>query len=64
MTEQLHFHFDDYIMVATKRFKRLGQVERLLDELWTEVHNTVQKAASKTIQIKEMQEGKSKRLYK
>ena len=59
MTEQLHFHFDDYIMVATNRFKRLDQVERLLEELWTEVRNTVQKAASKNIQIKEMQEGKS-----
>ena len=49
----------DYIMVATKRFKGLDLVDRLLEELWTEVRNTVQKAATETIQIKEMQEGKS-----
>ena len=33
----------------TNRFKGLGQIDRVLEELWTEVCNTVQKAVIKTI---------------
>ena len=35
------------------RFKRLDLVNRVLEELWTEVHNTVQEAMTKTISKKE-----------
>ena len=31
------------------RFKGLGLRDRVPDELWTEVHNTVQEVATKTI---------------
>ena len=31
------------------RFKRLGQADRVPEELWMEVHNTVQEAMTKTI---------------
>ena len=34
------------------RFKRLDLVNRVLEELWTEVHNTVQEAMTKTISKK------------
>ena len=33
----------------TNRFKRLDLVDRMPEELWTEVHNTVQEAVTKTI---------------
>ena len=36
------------------RFKGLDLIDRVPDELWTEVHNTVQEAVTKE---KEMQEG-------
>ena len=39
------------------RFKRLDLVDRVPEELWIEVCNTVQEAVTKT-QEKEMQEGK------
>ena len=31
------------------RFKRLDLIDRVLEELWTEVHNIVQEAVIKTI---------------
>ena len=31
------------------RFKRLDLIDRVLDELWTEVHDTVQETKIKTI---------------
>ena len=31
------------------RFKGLGLIDRVPEELWTEVHNTVQEAGTKTI---------------
>ena len=34
------------------RFKRLDLIDRVLDELWTEVHNIVQEAGIKTISKK------------
>ena len=35
------------------RFKGLDLVDRVSEELWTEVHNTVQKVVTKTIAKKE-----------
>ena len=40
-------------MEVTNRFKGLGLVERVPEELWMEVHNTVQEAGTKTIPKKE-----------
>ena len=40
---------DDYTVEATNRFKRLDLVDRVPDELWTEVRDLVQEAVIKTI---------------
>ena len=42
---------------VTNRFMRLDLVDRVPEELWTDVSNTVQEAVTKTIS-KEMQEDK------
>ena len=39
----------DYIVEMTNRFKGLDLVDRVPEELWTEVHDTVQEAVIKTI---------------
>ena len=39
----------DYTLEVTNRFKGLDLIDRVPDELWTEVHNTVQQAVIKTI---------------
>ena len=39
----------DYIVEVTKRFKRLDLLDRLPEELWTEVRITVQESVTKTI---------------
>ena len=39
----------DYPMEVTNRFKGLDLVDRVCEELWTEVHNTVQEAVTKFI---------------
>ena len=39
----------EYAVEVTNRLKRLDLVDRLPEEPWTEVHNTVQKAVNKTI---------------
>ena len=39
----------DYTMEVTNRFKGLDLIDRLPDELWTEVHDIVQEAVIKTI---------------
>ena len=39
----------DYTVEVTNRFKGLDLVDRVPEELWTEVCNTVQKAVTKTI---------------
>ena len=39
----------DYTVGVTNRFKGLDLVDRVPEELWTEVHNTVQEAVTKTI---------------
>ena len=39
----------DYTLEVTNRFKGLDLVDRVPEELWTEVYNTVQEAETKTI---------------
>ena len=39
----------DYTVEVTNRFKKLDLVDRMHEELWTEVHNTVQEVMTKTI---------------
>ena len=38
----------DYTVEVTNRFKGLDMVDRVPEELWTEVYNTVQEAVIKT----------------
>ena len=38
-----------YTVEVTKRFKGLYLVDKVLEELWTEVHNVVQEEVTKTI---------------
>jgi len=46
---QIHY---DYKVVVTDRFKGLDLIDRVPEELWTDVHNTVQEAVTKTIPMK------------
>ena len=39
----------DYILEVTNRFKGLDLIDRVPEELWTEVRDIVQKAVMKTI---------------
>ena len=39
----------DYTVKVTNRFKGLDLIDRVPEELWTEVCNTVQEAVTKTI---------------
>ena len=39
----------DYTMEVMNRYKGLDLVDRVSEELWTEIHNTVQEAVTKTI---------------
>ena len=39
----------DYTVEVRNRFKRLDLIDRVPDELWTEVHDTVQVTGIKTI---------------
>ena len=39
----------DYAVEERNRFKGLDLIECLMDELWTDVHDIVQEAGSKTI---------------
>ena len=50
---------NNYTIEVTNRLKGLDFIDRVPKELWTEVCDTVQEAAIKTIpQEKEMQKGK------
>ena len=40
---------NDYTVEVTYRFKRLDLIDRVPEELWTEVHNIVQETVIKTI---------------
>ena len=57
---------DDYAVEVTNRFKRLDLVDRVPEELWMEVRNTVQEAVTKTIPKKKKWKKAKwlKRLYK
>ena len=49
----------DYTVEVTNRFKGLELIDRVPEELWTEVHDIIQEAVIKTHpQEKEMQKGK------
>ena len=48
----------DYTVEVTDRFNGLDLIDRVPEELWTEVHDTVQEAGIKTIPKKEMQKSK------
>ena len=49
----------DYTVEGLNRFKGLDPLERVLEELWMEVHDTVQEAVIKTIfKKKKIQKGK------
>ena len=39
----------DYTEEVANRFKVLGLIDRVSEELWTEVHNTIQEAVIKII---------------
>ena len=58
----------DYRMEVRNRFKGLGLIDRVPEELWMEVCDIVQEAVIKTIpKKKKMQKGKNgclRRLYK
>ena len=43
---QIHYN---YTVEVTNRFKGLDLIDRVPDELWTEVHDIVQEAGIKTI---------------
>ena len=57
----------DYMVEMTSRFKGLDLIDRAPEELWMEVHNTVQEAVIKTIPRKrnaKRQNGCLRRIYK
>ena len=47
----------DYMLEVTNRFKVLDLIDRVPEELWTEVCNIVQEAVIKSIPKKEMLKG-------
>ena len=48
----------DYTVEVTNRFKRLDLIDRVPEELWTEVHDIVQQTVMKTIPNKKRKKGK------
>ena len=48
----------NYAVEVRNRFKGLYLIDRVPEELWTEVHNIVQEAVIKTTPNKKMQKGK------
>ena len=64
---QLNQILYDYTVEETNRFKELNLVDRVPEELWTEVCNIVQEAVTKTIPKKRnarRQNGCLRRPYK
>ena len=51
-------------MEVTNRFKGLDLIDRVPEELWTEVRDIVQEAVIQTIPGKEMPSGLQSRRYK
>ena len=62
ITKPFRYNFNqlpyDYTVEVTNRFKGLDLVDRVPEELWMEVHNTVQKEVIKSIPKEKMQKGK------
>ena len=57
----------DYTVEVTNRFKELDLIDRVPDELWTEVHDIAQEAGIKTIPKKKKSKKAKwflRRLYK
>ena len=57
----------DYTVEVRNRFKGLNLIDRVTEELWTEVHDIVQKAVTKTTSRKrnaKRQNGCLRRPYK
>ena len=55
-------NISDFIVEVTNRFKGLDLIDRVPEELWTEVYNIVQEAVIKTIpKLKKCK--KAKRLF-
>ena len=57
----------DYTVEVRNRFKRLDLIDRVPDELWTEVHHIVQETGIKTIPMEKKcrkQNGCLERPYK
>ena len=49
----------NYTVEVTNKFKGLDLIDRVLEELWTEVHNIVQEAVIKSIpKKKKLKKGK------
>ena len=40
---------NDYTVEVRNRFKGLGLIDRMPDEIWTEVHDIIQETGNKTI---------------
>ena len=55
---QIHY---DYTVEVTNRFKELGQIDTVPEELWMEVHDIVQEAGIKIIPNKKKQSKQKKR---
>ena len=47
-----------YIVEVRNRFKGLDLIDKVLEEIWMEVHDIVQEAVIKVIPKKKMQKGK------
>ena len=55
----------DYTVEVTNRFKGLDLVDRMPEELWTKIHNTVKEVVTKTIpKKKQCNEANARGLYK
>ena len=54
----LNLIFYDYTMKVRNRFKGLDLIDRVLDELWTEVCDIVQETGIKTVPKKKMEKSK------
>ena len=50
----------DYTVEMRNRFKGLDLIDRVLEELWTEVSDTVQETGIKTIAIEERKQGEKR----
>ena len=48
----------DYTVEMRNRFKRLDLIDRVPDEIWTEVHDIVQETGIKTIPMEKKYKGK------